>query len=100
MGRRQYKKYTKEFRNQAVELAEGLGSVSEAARKLGMSNVTLHKWVTERREQIEGPKQAATVPVESPEEELKRLRRENGELKKANQILKAAAAFFSQDHLK
>jgi hypothetical protein len=33
-------------------------------------------------------------------EEFKRLKAENDKLKKVNQILKAAAAFFSQDHLK
>ena len=37
---------------------------------------------------------------ENAAEELARLRRENNELRKVNHILKAAAAFFSQDHLK
>ena len=37
---------------------------------------------------------------ETPQEEIKRLRTEVTELKKVNHILKAAAAFFSQDHLK
>ena len=34
------------------------------------------------------------------EEENRRLQAENAELKKVNHILKAAAAFFSRDHLK
>ena len=36
----------------------------------------------------------------SQEQELKRLRKENEEQKKVIYILKRAAAFFSQDHLK
>ena len=41
-----------------------------------------------------------STSYETPEEELKRLRKEVEELKKVNYILKRAAAFFSQDHLK
>lgn len=42
----------------------------------------------------------SVVEVETVEEEVKRLRKENKELKDVNYILKKAAAFFSQDHLK
>jgi transposase len=96
MSRRRYRKFTSEFKDRAVELAQQLESISAAARKLGMSGVTLHKWVMDKEE----PKKPEVIQTETPEEELKRLRKENQELKKANLILKSAAAFFSQDHLK
>ena len=36
-------------------------------------------------------------PTSSENEELRRLRKENAELKRANEILKAASAFFAQE---
>jgi transposase len=94
-----------EFKRQAVSLAEELGSAPKAAEQLGVPESNIHNW----REKLKAsdasmslgsaiPRKAA--PTESPDEELRRLRRENQELKKVNHILKAAAAFFSQDHLK
>ncbi len=94
---RNMKKYTKEFKQQAVELAENLGSTIEAARQLGISDGSIHSWRT--RQIVDGSR--SPLPATAGEaEELKRLRHENAQLKKVNHILKAAAAFFSQDHLK
>ena len=90
------KKYTREFRQQAIELAESLGSTVEAARQLGISDASIHTWRTKQLVDGTGP----TAISGGEAEELKRLRRENSDLKKINHILKAAAAFFSQDHLK
>ena len=94
--RRRKQHYTPEFRKRAVALVEELGSITSVCKKLGIPHVTLHTWVTK----VEGGDEPAGPPKETPEEELRRLRKENNELQKANQILKAAAAFFSQDHLK
>lgn len=88
------KVYTAEFKKQAVELAESLGNYVQAARQLGISDASLHAW----RKQL-GMKSTPRGLSES-EQEILRLKKENAELKKVNQILKAAAAFFSQDQLK
>lgn len=92
------RKYTDEFKRQAVELADSLGSTLEAARQLGASDSCIHAW----RHKFSGSEvKGGTATISSAEaEELKRLKKENAELKKVNHILKAAAAFFSQDHLK
>ena len=61
---------------------------------LGISTAeTLRKWV--RQDQID----QGTRPGVSSEEsaELKRLKRENAELRRANAILKAASAFFAAE---
>lgn len=93
------KTYTKEFKKQAVELAESLGSKKAAARQLGVSDASIHNWTVQMKN---GGKLSAPNPSLTPgeAEELRRLRKEVSDLKKVNQILKAAAAFFSQDHLK
>ena len=88
------KVYSLEFKQQAVELAVSLGNYAQAARQLGVSDSVLYTW---RAQFGEAPK--AKV-LSAPEEEIQRLKKENAELKKVNHILKAAAAFFSQDQLK
>ena len=90
--------FTKEFRQQAVDLATHLSSIKEAARQLGISDSSIHGW----RKKLGKDSEAGGSPEVSGTdvEELKRLRRETAEQKKVIHILKAAAAFFSQDHLK
>lgn len=87
------KVYTEEFKKQAVELSFELQNVAEASRQLGIRDMVLHKWRSKYK-----PEKKSAVALES--DEIKRLKRENEELKKVNYILKRAAAFFSQDHLK
>ena len=94
--------YTKEFRLSALKLAEELGSVAEATKQLGLKPNAIYNWKNKYKYKyktstaVVEPKVA--VPAES--EEIKRLKKEVEELKKVNYILKRAAAFFSQDHLK
>jgi transposase len=67
--------------------------IQSVAAKIGASAETVRKWV--RRAEVD----AGTRPGLSSEEhaEIKRLRRENAELRRANEILKAAAAFFGAE---
>ncbi len=87
------KVYTEEFKKQAVQLANELKNVSKAAKQLGVRDVNIHKW----KQQYKLTESGIT---ESELAEIKRLKKEVEELKKANYILSRAAAFFSQDHLK
>lgn len=90
------RKYGPQFKERAVALAKEMDNVTEAARKLGVPKHTLYNWVTGRDE----GKSAQVGRSMTVEDQLRALKRENEELKKANHILKQAAAFFSQDHLK
>jgi transposase len=92
------RKYTVEFKRDAVELARQLGNASQAARQLGIVDSLLHVWIRKFGSEPQGNSPERTAATDA--EEIARLRKENLELKKVNQILKAAAAFFSQDHLK
>lgn len=93
----QSRKYTVEFKQQAVELAKSLGSTKKAADQLGIPDVNIHQW---RKRFTESQSPDAEVSKQDLLEELKKLRRENTEQKQVIHILKSAAAFFSQDHLK
>jgi transposase len=92
-------RYSREFRERAVglvfEQVEQYSSQWEAicsvAAKVNVTNETLRRWV--RQAEVD----AGARPGSSSEElaELKRLRREVAELRRANEILKAASAFFA-----
>ena len=96
MSERKNRKYTAEFKQQAAELATRIG-FGKAAVQLGVNVNSIRFWakklkLSEVREN--------RITKTDLEEENRRLQRENDELKKVNHILKRAAAFFSQDHLK
>jgi transposase len=103
MANRKLRRYSAEFKEQAVRLAEEIGR-RQAGERLGIPAANINNWCLMKKKnmKLKGSKsdQVGPLPGEAPEEELKRLRRENEELKKVNYILKRAAAFFSQDHLK
>lgn len=92
------RKFTKESKAQAVELAASLGNTTEAARQLGIPVANIHNWKPKNPSPVQSEEKFIFATSEI--EELKRLRRETAEQKKVIHILKAAAAFLSQDHLK
>lgn len=87
--------YTTEFKELAVKrIKEGLtpGAVS---KELGVSDQTLRNWV---KAAAAGKLNGAGAKVVAPEQmELSRLRTENGRLKRENEILKKATAYFARD---
>src|SRR4051794_13676595 len=68
-------------------------AIGSVAAKVGVSSETLRKWV--RQAEVDAGSRAGTSSEESAE--LTRLRRENSELRRANEILKAASAFFARE---
>ena len=95
-------RYPQELRERAVRLvaesrpdhATEWEAMRSVAQKLGIgSTETVHKWI--RKAEVD----AGTRPGVSSEEsaELRRLRAENRELRRANEILKAAAGFFAAE---
>jgi transposase len=87
------KRYTAEFKAQAVELV-GLGKpAAEVARELEIGTSLLYRWVL-KGGVVPAPLGSAglrAVGEEPVADELRRLRRENGHLKLENDILKKAA---------
>ena len=91
------KKYTKEFKQDAVRLVTEQGySRSEAARNLGINANMLGRWVLEfQANEDEAFRGNGNLTAE--QEELRRLREENRRLKLEREVLKKAAAFFAKE---
>jgi transposase len=69
-------------------------AIGQVAELLGVGTPeTVRKWV--RRAEVDAGARPGTTSEESAE--LKRLRRENAELKRANAILRTASAFFAAE---
>ena len=90
------KQYTKEFKHEALKLAEEIG-VRQAAKDLGISDSILYQWrkaaATEGADAFRGHGR-----LTERDEELRRLRQENKVLKQEREILKKATAFFASLH--
>ena len=94
-------RYPVEIRERAVRLVlEHLGeypsqwaAISSIATKCGMTPETLRKWV--RRAEVDGGARPGLTSDER--RRLAELERENRELRRPNEILKAASAFFARE---
>jgi transposase len=82
------------FEHQA-EYESQWAAINSIASKIGCTAETLRKWVRQA-ERDQGKRAGLTS---SEQERLKQLERENFELKRANEILRKAAAFFAQAEL-
>lgn len=89
--------YTVEFKELAVKRVKDGQSVGTVCRELGVSDQTLRNWIKAAAEcRLNG---AGGRVVTAEEMELSRLRAENLRLKRENEILKKATAYFARDVL-
>src|SRR4051794_27123439 len=89
------KKYPDELVARGVRLALESGRpIAHVAADLGMHPETLRKHV--RQAQADSGARP-DLPTAAEREEIKRLRKENYELRRANEILKAASVFFATE---
>ena len=68
-------------------------AIRSVAAKIGASGETVRKWV--RQAEVDGGRRPGVTSAEA--ERIKELERENRELRRANEILKAASAFFARE---
>ena len=87
------KKYTVEFKREAIKLVTEHGyTQSEAGKNLDVDPKNISRWI---RKSSNDKNQPAELTNEA--EELKRLRKENQRLLLEREILKKAAAFFAKE---
>lgn len=96
------KRYPAELKVRAVRMYHEIrgdhdtdtAAMTKVAHLLGITTAeTVRKWV--RQDEVDHGQRAGVTSEESAE--VKRLKRENAELRRANSILKAASAFFAAE---
>lgn len=91
------KQYSAEFKMEAVKRYLSSGrSLSNVANELGVKPTTLHGWIKKFQESPEVPF-PGSGHLRPEDEKLKKLEKENKELKEEIEILKKAAAFFAKN---
>lgn len=95
-------KYPEELRERAVRMVAEVrpeypsqwAAITEVASKLGIGTPeTVRTWI--RRAEVDGGSRPGVTTEQAAE--VARLKRENAELRRANEILKAAAIFFGAE---
>jgi transposase len=92
------RQYTREFKIEAVRLVDESGrSKAQIARELGIHESLLKRW----KSQLEGRPRAEAFPgngnLSAAEEEVRRLRRENEQLRQERDFLRKTAAYFARE---
>lgn len=93
--RQTQRRYPPELKARAIRMVHdsGPGSMKRIAHQLDVHYETLRLWV--RQAEIDAGERGGLTTSER--EELKELRKENFELRRANEILKSASAFFAKE---
>ena len=91
--KRTRRRFTAEFKAEAVKRLEGGKGLSEVATELGLSPGQLSGW---RNEHLAAGSAAALAARKAERAELPRLKRENRRLEEEVEILRKAAAFFAR----
>jgi transposase len=95
------RRYPPELRERAVRMVvetiqqtgERFGAITRVARQLGIGSESLRTWV--RQAEVDGGQRPGVTTTE--QRRIAELEREVRELRRANQILKAAASFFARE---
>jgi transposase len=89
------KKYTQEYKDEAVELVISSGrSVAEIARDLGINEATLGNWVNKAKQSGKVEEKPLGIDERA---ELKELREEVRRLRMERDFLKKAATWFARE---
>ena len=86
--------YTKEFKIEAVELADKIGNTAQAERDLGIPKGQIYKW-RDKLEKEGEPEKAFPGKGNVRDAEMKALKRRLDRVEEENAILKKAIGIFS-----
>ena len=93
---RKRRSFSAEYKAEVVELVRTSGkSAGQVARELDLTETAVRKWVA--RAEVDAGSGPEGVLSSDEREELRRLRRENTQLRMEREILKKATAFFAKE---
>ena len=96
VAKRKRRKFTAEFKAEVVALCrQGDRSVGQVSRDLDLTTSSVRNWIAQA--DIDEGKSAEGALTTEEKDELRRLRRENKQLRTDREILKAAAVFFAKE---
>lgn len=95
--KRKRRSFSPEYKAEVVKLIlEGGKSIGQVCRDLDLTETAVRRWVRQAEVDLgQGPEGALTT---EEREELRRLRRENKQLRMEREILKKATAFFAKEN--
>lgn len=94
---RQTLKYPVEVRQRAIDMVRTTGRpIATVAQEIGLNPETLRKWIRAAEAKEKVPSDELATPQEK-DSEIHRLRAEVAELKRTNEILRLASAYFAQE---
>lgn len=92
----QRRKFPREFKIEAVRrVTEGRETAAEVARALGIHDSMLYAWVRQLKVEADDAFRG-NGKVTAQDEEIRRLRRENADLREERDILKKTAVWFAK----
>ena len=92
------RKYTKEFKLEAIQLTESRGSnASEVARNPGVKPNMLSRWIREHKSDNQHAF-PGLGNLKEPDEEIRQLRKQLADAEEERDILKKALAIFSKEN--
>jgi len=95
--RKKRQHYTQEFKLEAVKLAESVG-ITKAALELNVAKKSIQNWMS-GISMGEASAKSRKRTVQELEAEIRRLKKENKNIKLINDVLKKSTAIFSKDQL-
>jgi transposase len=97
MARRKRRAFTREYKQQVVEVIRSGGrSAGAVAKDLDLSETAVRRWMNQT--EVDAGRGGTGALTTAEREELVRLRRENRTLAMEREILRKAAAFFAKEN--
>ncbi len=96
MPKRRRRRFTPEFKAETVRLIrQSEKSIGQLCQELDLSETAVRRWV--KQAEIDSGRGPVGALTSDELEELRRLRKENRELRMEREILKKATAFFAKE---